>query len=125
MGDTPQGTPARRSRATSVTLAILAPLALLIAFVPYSIGGLLANYGTAGRDPGGFAGYGVVALLIGLGVPGWALVWGVLDYRRSRQLPGSAALLLGALTFGVALCVILPGAVTIIRTSAMLSAAYE
>lgn len=125
MGDTPQGRAAvPRSRAMSVTLAVLAPLALLIAFVPYGIGGLLAHYGAAGRDPGGFAGYGVAALVIGLGVPGWALVWGVLDIRRTRQLPGSAALLLGAFTFGVALCVILPGAVTIIRTSAMLSAAY-
>lgn len=126
MSDTPQGAPAvPRSRATSVMFAILAPVALLVSFVPYGIGGLLAHYGTAGSDPGGFAGYGVVALVIGLGVPGWALVWGIVDIRRTRELPGSAALLLGAFTFGVALCVILPGAVTIIRTSAMLSAAYE
>lgn len=109
----------------SVTLAILAPVALLVAFVPYAIGGLLANYGAAGRDPGGFAGYAVAALVIGLGFPGWALVWGILDVRRTRQVPGGAALLLGALTFGIALCVILPGSVTIIQKSAMLSAAYD
>jgi hypothetical protein len=125
MGETPQGTAAvPRSRATSVTLAVLAPVALLVAFVPYAIGGLLAHYGTPGSDPGGFAGYGVAALVIGLGVPLWALVWGIVDIRRTRQLPGSAALLLGAFTSGVALCVILPGAIMIIRASAMLATAY-
>lgn len=125
MSETSQGFPAvHRSRATSVTLAVLAPVALVVSLVPYGIGGLLAHYGTPGSDPGGFAGYGVAALVLGLGMPVWALVWGILDYRRTRQLPGSAALLLGALTTGIALCVILPGGIMIIRTSAMLSAAY-
>ena len=111
-------------------LSIAAPVALLASFVPYSIGGLLAGYGQTGGDggegggPGGFAGYGIVAILLGVGIPGWAVAWGIVDARRTGGIPG-AALLLGVVSMGIALCVIVPGSVTIIRTSATLQAAYE
>ncbi|TCL87852.1 hypothetical protein EDF31_102561 [Curtobacterium sp. PhB142] len=114
----------------SVGLAIAALVALLVAFVPYFLGGLLAGYGQDGGDggdgggPGGFAGYGIVAIVLGVGIPGWALVWGIVDVRRTRGTPG-AALLVGAVALGIALCTIVPGSVTIIRTSVRLQAAYE
>lgn len=120
----------RRTSGASVIFAIAAVAALLVAFVPYFLGGLLAGYGQnggaggAGGGPGGFAGYGIVAIMLGVGIPGWAVVWGIVDVRRTRGTPG-AALLVGAVALGVALCTILPGSVTIIRTSVRLQAAYE
>ncbi|MGU3410715.1 hypothetical protein ACLBWP_11450 [Microbacterium sp. M1A1_1b] len=128
MSETPNagGAAAPRSNATSVVLAIVAPLALLMSFVPYFLGGLTAVYDDhAGSDRGGFAGYGYTALVLGLGFPAWALVWGIVDVHRTKRIPGGAAIVLGAFSLGVALCVILPGSVTIIAKSASLSAAYE